>query len=37
MPRITDLARARAIGQIEAGVPQMFGVIKSTISKLIRK
>lgn len=42
MPRMTDLDRARAIGQIEAGVPQrdvaqMFGVSKSTISKLKRK
>ena len=42
MPRMTDLDRARAIGQIEAGVPQrdvaqMFGVSKSTISKLKSK
>jgi len=39
MPRLSELEKARAIGQIEAGVPQkdiaaQFGVSPSTISKL---
>lgn len=42
MPRLTDLDRARAIGQLQAGVPQnqvaaLFGVSPSTISKLKAK
>ena len=42
MPRLTDLERAHAIGQLEAGVPQhqvatAFGVVKSSISKLKAK
>ena len=39
MPRLTDLDRALAIGQIQASVPQnqvaaLFGVSHSTLSKL---
>ena len=42
MPRLTDLDRARAIGQLQAGVPQnqvaaLFGVSPSTISKVKAK
>ncbi|KAL7828173.1 hypothetical protein AOLI_G00313250 [Acnodon oligacanthus] len=42
MPRLTDLDRAQAIGQLQAGVPQnqvaaSFGVSPSTISKLKAK
>ncbi|GLD69672.1 zinc finger and SCAN domain-containing protein 31-like protein [Lates japonicus] len=42
MPRLTDLDRAHAIGQLQAGVPQnqvaaSFGVSPSTISKLKTK
>uniref|UniRef100_A0A8C5FPN4 Transposase Tc1-like domain-containing protein n=1 Tax=Gadus morhua TaxID=8049 RepID=A0A8C5FPN4_GADMO len=43
MPRLTDLDRALAIGQLQAGVPQknqvaaLFGVRPSTLSKLKAK
>ena len=42
MPRLSNLDRARAIGQLEAGVKQSvvaarFGVGQSTISKLKTK
>ncbi|KAL7837651.1 hypothetical protein SRHO_G00273620 [Serrasalmus rhombeus] len=42
MPCLTDLDRAHAIGQLQAGVPQnqvaaLFGVSPSTISKLKAK
>ena len=42
MPRLTDLDRALAIGQLQAGVPQnqvaaLFGVSPSTLSKLKAK
>ena len=42
MPRLSNLEKARAIGQVEAGVPQnqvaaLFGVSPGTISKLKAK
>ena len=42
MPRLTDLDKALAIGQLQAGVPQnqvaaLFGVSPSTLSKLKAK
>uniref|UniRef100_A0A8C5BFR5 Insertion element IS150 protein InsJ-like helix-turn-helix domain-containing protein n=1 Tax=Gadus morhua TaxID=8049 RepID=A0A8C5BFR5_GADMO len=42
MPRLTDLDRALAIGQLQAGVPQnqvaaLFGLSPSTLSKLKAK